>query len=143
MTQIQIDKLITQFRAKTLPKEQWTHNAHILVAFWYNLNFEFDVAFKKIKENIWSYNLAVGTQNTDSGGYHETLTMFWMIYTRNYIETHNLETVEEAFDHFIANKGVTNDLPLRYYSRELLFSVQARKECVNGDIKKLTRNKIE
>jgi len=72
----EIHEIVQQFKDKSLPKVCWTHEAHIIVALWHNLNFEFETAYQLVKANIIAYNEVVGTPNTDSSGYHETLTQF-------------------------------------------------------------------
>jgi hypothetical protein len=63
---------------RTLPKAEWTHQAH-LVATLYLLCERPDVDVElALPGIIWRYNEASGTRNTDSGGYHETITRFYL-----------------------------------------------------------------
>lgn len=132
-----INTLVEQFTNHSLPKGKWTHEAHIIVAFWHNWNYDFEKAIELVKNKIISYNETVGTKNSDSSGYHETLTMFWMILTKNYLIEHNFQTLEKACNQFINSKLTFVNLPLDYYSKTLLFSKKARQEWVNGDLKSI------
>ncbi len=132
-----IEALVRAFNQRRLPKTEWTHQAHIIVAFWYNWHFPFFDAVNLVRENIIAYNESVGTPNTDSSGYHETLTIFWMRFTKNFLANHPQPTVEAACNAFLNSGQAIAVLPMEYYSKERLFSVQARREWVPGDLQEL------
>ena len=70
-----IDALATRFRACTLPRSEWTHAAHFAVALWL-LRHHPDLANAEgMAPMIRAYNDSVGTPNTDSSGYHHTITV--------------------------------------------------------------------
>ena len=137
MTEAQIENFVLQFTERTLPKLEWTHRAHIIVAFWHNWHFDFHDALNMVRKKIIAYNEAVGTINSDSSGYHESLTNFWMILTRNYISDNSFKSVADAYATFLKTKYSAKDIPFEYYTKEKLFSVKARKEWHNGDINKI------
>ena len=59
---------------RTLPKSEWTHAAHFASALWLIACCpEIDVA-QAMPGMIRSYNEATGGANTDTSGYHETIT---------------------------------------------------------------------
>ena len=60
----------------TLPRAQWSHAAHVGIGACYTVRYG-ESALAKIREGILRYNDAVGTANTESSGYHETLTRLW------------------------------------------------------------------
>ena len=91
----EIHQLITQFQTLTLPKTNWTHAAHLIVAVWHNWHYDPLLAFQMVKQRIIAYNEAVGTVNTDTSGYHETLTRFWMEKTGEFLEKHPFSSVED------------------------------------------------
>ena len=129
-----IKDLVTKFSEKNLPKTEWTHQAHILVALWHNANYDFDTALLMVKDKIKAYNISVGTLNTDEAGYHETLTIFWMILTRQYLLRHPKLSFEVACHQFLHSEYASKTYPFEYYSRKILFSKKARKSWINGDI---------
>src|SRR5690349_2455346 len=59
---------------RSLPKPEWTHAAHFAAAFWLLSSPDHD-ARREMPDFIRAYNEATGTPNTDSGGYHETITL--------------------------------------------------------------------
>ena len=73
-TDADIAALTAAFRARTLPKEKWTHAAHWAAAL--SLVAEDQAAaFRDMPAMIRAYNESVGGRNTDTEGYHETITL--------------------------------------------------------------------
>lgn len=134
MTEKEINGFVEKFRSYTLTREAWTHQAHIIVAFWFNTHYDFDEAFAKVKANIKTYNESIGGQNTDTAGYHETITRFWMVFTKNYLLDNKELTLAGVCQKFFESEDSLKELPLKYYSAELLTSTRARKEQLKGDI---------
>lgn len=138
ITAADIRELIYGFESGTLPKEKWTHEAHLLMALWYLWSYSSDEAIPRICEGIQKYNIASGGQNTDTSGYHETLTLFWISVVAKFLEKHILETSIEALANQLVEEKYPTSLLFNYYSRDQVFSVQARKEWIEPDIKPLS-----
>jgi hypothetical protein len=64
--------------------------------------------------------------------YHETLTVFWLRTVDDFRKTKNGCSVVEMYNELI--EKFDKDYPLRFYSRELLFSDEARAKFVEADI---------
>lgn len=137
LSQKNVEKLIEDFSSKKLPKIEWTHEAHLIVALWHNSNYHFSKALNLVRLKIKAYNLAVGTPNTDSSGYHETLTIFWMLTTKCYLLANVQLSLEEQMIQFLESDFSSKHYPLAFYSREVLFSKEARKNWIDGDIQQL------
>ena len=137
LTQTDIEQLVRQFEAHTLPKEEWTHQAHLVVGFWYAWHNDFSQALLKLRKGITSYNESVGTPNTDSTGYHETITHYWLILIHWFIKNQRLNSLEDTLNQFLALPLRKKYGPLAYYSKECLFSLKARKSWVKPDKKPL------
>ncbi len=138
----QASSVVAKFLDKSLPKAEWTHQAHLMVGIWHNMNMGFDEALRLVRHGIQEYNTVIGIENSDYSGYHETLTIFWMMIIRAFLQSQSFRSPDEAYDHFIKRDQSSKDYPLTYYSKELLFSVKARKEWVDGDLKKLSSSQI-
>ena len=70
----EIERIGRGLLERTLPKAEWTHAAHFAAAFW--LVRRPDVhALSEMPGLIRAYNVATGVPNTDTGGYHETITI--------------------------------------------------------------------
>ena len=133
------DALVAAFLARTLPKSGWTHVAHLRVGLWHVCRFGEEGALARLRDGIRAYNEAVGTANTDSSGYHETLTVFYVRVIADFLQ--HAASTDGAPDalleaELIATRG-GRELPLEYYSRDRLFSVDARKGWVAPDLKPL------
>lgn len=134
MTLEQLTRTIIGFNNKTLPKEEWTHEAHLIVAIWYTLNYDMSTATELTRKHIKAYNTATGTPNSDTRGYHETLTIFWLDTAHTYVEANKEKSLVELCNGFIASAKGSREYPMKFYSRELLYSVEARHHYVAPDI---------
>lgn len=133
----EIESLVSGFESCTLPWPRWTHAAHLTVALWYLLRHDFDEAAGLVRDGIKRYNSANGVETTRERGYHETITLFWLRHVRSFLD----ESYNEGCSLVrLANRlveGADKNLPLEYYSRELLFSWEARLSWAEPDLKPL------
>lgn len=131
-----IARLISEFEARTLPKEHWTHEAHVLVALGYVVAVPDPL--ERMRSGIQALNAAHGVPTTLERGYHETLTHFYVGILRRYVKEQEeragrrLSVAELAPG---ALRHASRELPLSYYSRELLFSAAARFGYVEPDLR--------
>jgi hypothetical protein len=130
-------ELVRRFEDCTLPREEWTHIAHLTVALWHLLQFDWPEAVARVRCGIKRYNAAHGILTTPTGGYHETLTIFWLRTVRSFLDAERNEA--RALVHLANELAETADksLPLRHYTRERLFSTEARAGWVEPDLKPL------
>jgi hypothetical protein len=131
----EILEVVRGFEARMLPRDAWTHAAHLTVALWYVLQFDWPDAVARVRRGIKRYNEAHGILATPSGGYHETLTIFWLRVVRSFLESDLNEgrSLVALANDLVASAG--SDLPLTFYTRELLFSPEARAGWVEPDLK--------
>lgn len=117
---------VEAFESQTLPKSDWTHHAHLAVGLWYVINHPEAEVLDRLRQAIRTFNEAVGGENTDSAGYHETITRFYL----GHICEHARETAEQPFmqalQKLLTGPGAEREFPLQFYSRDRLFSVEAR-----------------
>jgi hypothetical protein len=130
-----IEAIVEAFEACVLPKSQWTHRAHLTVAAWYLTHYSGQEASMRIRKGIKRYNASNGVVPSPTGGYHETMTLFWTCIVSKYLllaerDRRFVDLVNELID-----KHSDKNLPFEYYSRELLFSRQARFSWVEPDLK--------
>lgn len=119
---------------RTLPFAHWTHAAHCIASLYLMIRRpDIDVA-KSLPGIIWRYNEATGTANTDLDGYHETITRFYLLAIGTYLARmpgeHSLPEIVAAF---LASGFAQRDLPLRYWSKDRLMSIEARRVWVEPD----------
>lgn len=84
---------------------------------------------------IRRFNESVGGVNSDSEGYHETITRAFLRGVRLLLEEADLrEPLHELVNELLLSPMGRRDWPLRFYSRERLFSVEARRAFVEPDL---------
>jgi hypothetical protein len=134
-TDAEIEHIGEGLLAGTLPREEWTHEAH-LAATTYLLIRRADVDLDvELPGIIRRYNESVGGVNTDSEGYHETITRAFLHGVRLFLSEADREApLHELVNELLLSPMGGRDWPLRFYSRERLFSVEARRHFVSPDI---------
>ena len=130
------ERIALAMTACTLPKPEWTHHAHLRAGLWHVVTFGEDQALVLLRERITRYNTSVGTANTDTSGYHETLTRFYVGLIAGFVRGRDCSVpLDDLAAALIAEHG-DRELPLRFYSRERLFSVGARRGWMEPDLPK-------
>ncbi len=133
-TDEEVNLLLKAFEERTLSKAEWTHAAHLVVGLYYCYHNPLGVAKNLMSDGIYWLNDTHGTANTETSGYHETITVFWLRTVVNYLEKtgrqHGLAVLANGLIAFCSDPK----LPLKYYSRERLFSVEARLNYVEPDL---------
>jgi len=125
------------FLACTLPKPEWTHEAHIGTTCWLILERPDILPERDLPNLIRRYNESVGGVNSDTEGYHETITQVFIRTLRGaLVESEGRGLAERVNAVLLAPEG-RRDWPLRFHSRELLFSKEARLGWVEPDLKLL------
>ena len=129
-----IEAFVRDFEALRLPKPRWTHHAHLVIGLWYLTHHSPDNALSIVRRRIRSYNEAVGTANTDSSGYHETLTRLFLRGIASHMLAHSSESLPSSLALLLQSPLAHKDWPLSFYSRERLFSVAARHGWLEPDL---------
>lgn len=123
--------------ARTLPKPEWTHAAHFSTAIWILVCRPDLDASRAMPGIIRAYNEATGTANTDTSGYHETITQASLRAARAFIAARQACPLFQLCNELMASALAKSDWPLVYWSRERLFSVEARRSWVEPDLQPL------
>lgn len=131
-SQLSDDELWHAFGASTLPAGAWTHRAHLRVAWMFLQRHPLDEAHVLMRVGIIRLNVFHGLVETPSRGYHETLTRLWLSLVGSLRKTTDAPTSAAFVDACIDSLG--KDAVLRYYTRELVMSVQARARFVEPDL---------
>lgn len=132
-----IERIARGLIDRTLPKAQWTHAAHFAAALWL-LRHRGDVTFRDMPPLIRAYNESTGVANTDSSGYHETITLASLRLARAWLVARSEMPLHTALAELLASPHGRSDWLLTYWSREHLFSVPARREWVEPDLRAFT-----
>ena len=120
---------------RTLPRAEWTHEAHLAATTYLLLKHpEIDLD-KEFPSLIRRYNESVGGVNSDTEGYHETITRVFLHGVRLFLREAGLDApVRELVNELLLSPIGRRDWPLRFYSPATLFSVEARRKFVEPDI---------
>ncbi len=120
---------LAAFENTTLPRPEWTHEAHVRMAYLYLRAGTLKENLPRIRERIRAYNTAQGNPT----GYHETITVAFahLIAACLKEETASVQgwpqfrdTHEDLLDSRILH---------RHYSKETLASPEARAGFVEPD----------
>ena len=124
--------------ARTLPRVDWTHEAHLAATTFLLLRRpEIDLD-AELPDIIRGYNASVGGVNSDTEGYHETITRLFLHGVRLFLAEADLRSpLHELVNALLLSPMGRRDWPLRFYSPERLFSVAARKSFVAPDLRAL------
>ncbi len=127
------DELWERFHAATLPAAEWTHHAHLRVAWMYLRRHALDDAHVLMRVGIIRLNASHGLVETPSRGYHETMTRVWL---RLVAAAMRATPGHDDSQSFLAAHAASlgKDAPLRHYTRERLLSVTARACFVEPDL---------
>jgi hypothetical protein len=122
---------------RTLPKTRWTHAAHFAATLWIiHCNPELE-ASREMPHLIRSYNEATGGANTDSSGYHETITQASIRAARAFLSAAPPQALFVTCNSLMRSQLGEPDWLLEYWTRPRLFSVEARRAWVEPDIRGL------
>jgi len=132
----EIDRIGRGLVSRSLPKADWTHAAHFAAAFWL-LRRRGPNAIRDMPDLIRSYNEACGVANSDSGGYHETITVASLRAATAWLATRPEVPLPAALAQFLATDCGRSDWLLSYWSKTVLFSVTARRSWVEPDLRPL------
>ncbi|MCC6327560.1 MAG: hypothetical protein IT174_03520 [Acidobacteria bacterium] len=133
LSEDEIMELVRSFEACTIRREDWHHAEHLVVALFYLNNHDIDAATEKMRLGIFSLLRNAFEVDLDKEmPYHETLTIFWMRTVAAFNISKNGTSLLEKANEMI--EKYDKDYPLKFYSRELLFSDEARAKYVEGDL---------
>ena len=121
--------------ARTLPRADWTHEAHLAATTWL-LTRRPDIDIdRELPGIIRAYNESAGGVNSDSEGYHETITRVFLHGVRLFLAEADLkEPLHELVNVLLLSPMGRRDWPLRFYTPERLFSVEARRAFIPPDL---------
>ena len=130
----EILELVESFEKATISRDDWRHAEHLVVALYYLTRHDMETATNKMREGI--FNLlrnAFAVDLTKDMPYHETLTIFWMQTIDMFNRTKNGDPLLDKANEVVANYD--KDYPFRFYSRERLFSDEARARFIEPELK--------
>ena len=121
-----------RFEAGSWLVPEWTHSAHVAMAVAHLRRYP-DGTLGRVRA-IRHYNDKQGTPNTESSGYHETLTRFWLAIVADFPRRGSFASEFEAATAAVARYGGERGLHSAYFSFDVVRSRQARAEWIPPDL---------
>jgi hypothetical protein len=127
--------LASRFTALTLPKDEWTHAAHLTVGAWHVDRHGPAEALARLRDGIRRLNESHGNVNTPTSGYHETITAAYVTLLGAFLQScaPSLPLVARV-ERLLASPLAGRDMLFTFYSRDRLLSVEARAQWVEPDL---------
>jgi hypothetical protein len=123
------------FVATSLPKARWTHEGHFAAALYLIARRPDIMPERDMPDMIRRYNLTTGVANTDTGGYHETITQASLIKARAFLATRPKDEPLHLTSAALMQSALGDkNWPLVNWTKQTLFSVEARRYWVAPDL---------
>lgn len=130
-----LEELVEAFRARTLPRERWTHVAHLRVGAWHVHHHGAETALGLLRAGIRRLNEHHGTVNSSASGYHETITVAYVRLIAAFLsEVPAGLSLEDGVRALLDGPLAEKSLLLTFWSKERLMSAEARAEWVPPDL---------
>lgn len=126
-------ELLRLFETQAISNEDWSHEYHIRVAAIYLMEFDFEHALDKVKTGIKNLNAENKVPESQFRGFHETLTVGWLKLVSLRLQKSKTNSSLELIER---NQDLKNSRLLsKYYSSELLMSLEAKADFIQPDLK--------
>jgi hypothetical protein len=137
------DEFLRQFEACSLPFSEWTHRAHIKVAYLYRRDYTYETAVEKLRRGIKAYNAANNVVESETSGYNETTTcaMAQIIATTMAAYARVVPTADANAFCDAHPQLLTKHVLRLFYSPERRMQPNAKAEFVAPDLAPLPRAK--
>lgn len=125
------DDFLAAFEACTIPKADWTHEAHVRMAWLYLSRLPFPTAVQNARSGISKYNRSLG----NTAGYHDTVTVAAVtVIGSRMTDGESYPAFRTRNPDLFANlMGVLR----RYYSEDRIKSPEAVAEFIEPDLRPL------
>ena len=134
-TASQLEALAARFAAAAIPATEWTHETHLAMGAWHVARHGAEAALERLRAGIRALNAAHGTIDSDTRGYHETITCAYVRLIAAFLRARPAEEpLADSLAALLASPLAARDVLTRHYSRPVLVSVAARRGWVEPDL---------
>jgi hypothetical protein len=135
------DEFLSAFEARTLPFTQWTHRAHVKVAFCYLRRLPLAAALDKVRAGIRAYNAANAVPESPTSGYNETTTVAFVHLVAATMAAYGDVMPTPTADAFCDTHPqlLTRNALRLFYSPQRRMDPRAKTEFVEPDLAPLPR----
>ena len=124
--------LVAAFESGTIARDKWKHAEHLTVGLYYLSRYDLETAITEMRTGIFNLLRSFGVDLSKEMPYHETLTVFWMRTIAEFNASKNGASLADKANELV--EKYDKEYPLKFYSREFLFSDEARARFVEGDL---------
>jgi hypothetical protein len=134
----EVEAIGRAFLDRTLPKPRWNHAGHLAAAVWIMRRCPELVAERDMPELIRAYNEATGVPNSDTRGYHATITLATLRGVRAALAAQPPgAALHQSLNAILASPFGGSRWTKDYWTEALLMSPAARRAWVEPDIRPL------
>ena len=137
------EELLRKFEDLTLPFAQWTHRAHVKVAFLYLKLHSFEEALLRIRRGIQAYNAHNQVPESPTSGYNETTTHAFLHLIAATMSNYGQQMPTPTADSFCDTHPqlMTRNVLRLFYSPQQRMHPQAKSRFIEPDLAPLPRIK--
>lgn len=130
------EQLLAAFESCTLPMDQWSHLAHVRVAYLYASQHDWQTAIDRVRRGIKAYNASTATPETINRGYHETITQAFL---RLVFAAQQKTGPHDSSEQFCQSHPelLSKYVLQTFYSSERLMTMEAKARFVEPDLRPL------
>ena len=132
-TDDEIEGVARAMMACTLPKAAWTHAAHFAAALWL-LRARGEAAYTEMPGLIRRYNESVGGRNTDTEGYHETITQASLHMAARELRASDGAPLCDVLARLMAGPCGRSGWSVSHWTKDRLMSPEARRVWLAPDL---------
>jgi len=122
------------FRTRTFPGTDFHHREHLIMTVYLLKSYPRVDWRRDLPDMIRRYNESQGGVNSETAGYHDTITMFHLDLVERIVAAAPDASLEETCAVVLRSPASDPNLMLRFYSRDRLFSPEARRTWVEPDL---------
>ncbi len=125
-----IDHIYAGVQDRSLPKSEWTHCAHLVAGAALIDEVGLASAEQQMPDMIRAYNEATGVENSDSDGYHHTITVFLLRQIDGFLRDQADQPLCLKVTALLQSDLSKPDYLFGFFTKEYLFSVPGRRGWV-------------
>jgi hypothetical protein len=130
-----LDDLGARFERCAIPAKEWTHAAHLAVGLWHVHQYGADDALVRLRSGIRRLNESHGGVNSETNGYHETITAAYVQLLAQFLESSQISmSLDMRAIELLAGPLAGREMLFTFYSRDRLMSIAARLGWVEPDL---------
>lgn len=133
---LEMEAFAKAFEDRSLEAVSFSHQGHVALAAVYVLRHGAAAALERLRREIPLFNVAKGGINNQERGYHETLTVFWVLLIEETLREMTGLTDLEKVNSTIERLS-TSGLWREYYSFDVLKNPECRFRWVAPDVRSL------